>query len=65
MILTFYNSMASPTFRLPIVNDTNHDVYVWVGQSTVKWTKKYIHLDPNFKYVVFQHKHKKVGSIFF
>lgn len=24
--------------RLPIVNDTNHDVHVRVGQNMVKWT---------------------------
>jgi hypothetical protein len=31
----------------------------------VKCTKKYVHPNSNFKYGIFQHKDKKIGSIFF
>jgi hypothetical protein len=31
----------------------------------VKWTKKYVCSNPNFKYGKFQHKHKKVYSKLF
>jgi hypothetical protein len=35
------------------------------GPSIVKWTKKYVHSIPNYKYGSFQYKHRKVDSKLF